>query len=243
VCGQQTVTPATTTVYSLRVVYPDREEIKTVTVAVTPALQSWPHTVRVLDNRQLYYLRLMAAGEIRARVEWTGSQSDLSLIIYGPGQSEPYAQVNGASPLEVAYTVTAGDLAAGATWRVSIVSAGIGQAKGPLSLTYPGGSSASPYADEFKVLPGYSSAVSLIVLNDPGTINSRATWTGLPFDLELGIKGPGQATYYARQNGNSPLQVGYVVTAADLAAGDTWQVLLNALTLTDTEANIELTYP
>jgi hypothetical protein len=41
--------------------------------------------------------------------------------------------------------------------------------------------------------------------------------------LALILNGPGQTSYFARQDGNSPLRVDYEVTQADIARGDNWQ--------------------
>ena len=242
--GQQEVHPAATTTYRLRVVHGGGEETREVTITVTPVMQSWSHPIKVLDNRSIYYLRLTGAGEIRARAEWTGTQGDLALIVNGPGQEGYYARQDGVSPLEVAYTVTPGDLAAGDTWRVTVASFGSGQATGTIRLTYPGGSGTSPFADPFLVVqPGYGTAINLIVLRGPGAIQAQATWGGTPGTMAFIINGPGQVGYYARQDGSSPLSVGYTVTAGDLAAGDTWRVSLTSFAAANADGSITLTYP
>ena len=240
--GQQAVSPATTTTYELRAVHAGGEETRSVTITVLPAIQSWTHPIKVQPNRAVYHVRLTEPGEIRVRAEWTGAQSDLALIINGPGQVGYYARQDGSSPLEVAYTVTAGDLASGDDWRVTVASFGIAQADGTIRVIYPSGSS-TPFSYDFSVDPGFGSASNVLVLRDTGAIEAQATWLPAPSSLALLINGPGQVGYYARQDGSSPLNVQYTVTPADLAPGDTWLVRLVAFSPLTVEGSISLTYP
>ncbi len=240
--GQQAVSPATTTTYELRVIHAGGEETRSVTITVLPAIQTWTHPIKVQPNRAVYHLRLVEAGEIRVRAEWTGPQSDLALIINGPGQVGYYARKDGSSPLEVAYTVTAADLAAGDDWRVTIASFGAARADGTVRVIYPSGSS-TPFSYEFSVDPGFGSAANVLVLRDAGSIEAQATWLPASSGLALIVNGPGQVGYYARQDGTSPLSVQYAVTPADLAPGDTWLVRLVAFSPLTVEGNISLTYP
>jgi hypothetical protein len=240
--GQQAVSPTTTTTYELRVIHTGGEETRSVTITVLPAIQTWTHPIKVQPNRAIYHLRLVEAGEIRVRAEWTGAQSDLALIINGPGQVGYYARQDGSSPLEVAYTVTAADLAAGDDWRVTVASFGAARADGTIRVIYPSGSS-TPFSYEFSVDPGFGSAANVLVLRDTGSIEAQATWLPAPSSLALIVNGPGQVGYYARQDGASPLSVQYTVTPADLAHGDTWLVRLVAFSPLTVEGNISLTYP
>ncbi len=213
------------------------------TPACPPTEQTWAHAVDVRDFSQVYYLRLTGPGEIRVRAEWSDPGIPLALIINGPGQVGYYARQDGTSPLEVAYTVTAADFAAGDTWRVSIVNFNGTRVEGTVELTYPSGSSASPFVDSFDVQEGIGAAVNLIVLNGPGEISAEATWTGTPASMALMINGPGRVGYYARQDGGSPLSVEYTVTEADFAHGDTWRVKFKAFSTPNAEGNITITYP
>ncbi len=240
--GQQAVSPTTTTTYELRIVHAGGEETRSVTITVLPAIQSWTHPIKVQPNRAIYHLRPIAPGEIRVRAEWTGAQSDLALIINGPGQVGYYARQDGSSPLEVAYTVTAGDLATGDDWRVTVASFGTAQADGTIRVSYPSGSS-TPFSYNFSVDPGFGSAANVLVLRDAGSIEAQATWLPAPSSLALIVNGPGQVGYYARQDGSSPLSVQYTVTPADLAPGDTWLVRLVAFSPLMIEGSIDLTYP
>jgi hypothetical protein len=214
-----------------------------VTITVLAVAETWSHQVRLLDNRRIYYLRLTGPGEIRVRAEWTGAQPDLALIINGPGKTGYYARQDGTSPLQVAYTVTSGDLAAGDTWRVSIASFGTGRDDGTVRITYPSGSGTVPFTDDFAVGPDFGSAVNVIVLRGAGAIGAQATWSGVPPDLALIVNGPGQVGYYAREDGSSPLSVNYSVTPADFATGDSWRVSLTGFSAPDVEGSIQLTYP
>lgn len=241
--GQQAVSPATTTTYELRATHAGGEASKFVTITVNPTGQTWSHSLKVEANRRIYHIRLTSPGEIRVRAEWTGVQSDLALIINGPGQTGYYARRDGTSPIEVAYTVTAGDLAAGDNWRVAIASFGTGRADGTIRITYPSGSGSGPLFNDFAVAPGFGSAVSALVLNGPGSIQAGATWSGPPAAMALIVNGPGQVGYYARQDGNSPLGVGYTVTPADFGHGDTWFVSLTALSPPSADGSMNLTYP
>jgi hypothetical protein len=241
--GQQAVSPPTTTTYELRVVHAGGEEIRQVTITVTPAAQTWSHPFKVTPNRTVYYLRLLAPGEILVQAEWTGAQSDLALIINGPGKTGYYARQDGTSPLQVAYTVTAADLGTGADWRVTVASFGSERADGTVRITYPSGSSSSPFVTQFAVGPGFGSSVSVIVLNGAGQIDAQASWTPPGSSLGFIINGPGQVGYYARQDGSSPLGVSYTVTPADLSHGDTWRVSLTAFSPMNVGGSVNLTYP
>jgi hypothetical protein len=182
-------------------------------------------------------------GTIAAHVEWTGTQSGLSVIINGPGQTGYYARVDGTSPIDISYTVTDADFATGNDWRVSVVSFGSGRADGTIDLTYPSGSTAVPiFTDEFVVDQGYGSSTSLIRLLNPGTISGEATWSGPPGNMALIINGPGQVGYYARQDGSSPLEVSYEVTNADLAFGDIWRVSVSAFSAPNAEGSLSLSF-
>jgi hypothetical protein len=240
--GQKAVSPTATTTYELRVTHAGGEETRSVTITVLPAIQTWTHPIKVLPNRAVYHLRLTGPGEIRVRAEWTGAQSDLALLINGPGQVGYYARQDGSSPLEVAYTVTAADLAAGDDWRVTVASFGTARADGTVRVIYPSGSS-TPFSYEFAVDPGFGSAANVLVLRDAGSIEAQATWLPASSGLALIVNGPGQVGYYARQDGTSPLSVQYTVTPADLAHGDSWLVRLVALSALTVEGNISLTYP
>ncbi|MGD9049253.1 MAG: hypothetical protein PVF77_14440, partial [Anaerolineae bacterium] len=241
--GQQAVSPATTTTYELRVTHAGGEEVRQVTITVVPTSQTWSHPFRIIPNRRIYHLRLTQPGQIRVRAEWTGAQSDLALIINGPGKTGYYARQDGTSPLEVAYNVSGADLAAGDHWRVSIASFGSARADGTVRITYPSGSSTTPFVTEFSVAPGFGGAISLIVLQSAGAIDAQATWSAPSSSLGFIINGPGQVGYYARQDGTSPLGVQYTVTPADFAAGDTWRVSLTAFSPLNVEGTVNLTYP
>jgi serine/threonine protein kinase len=211
---------------------------------VFPIYQLWLHDLSVSESRQVYHLRMTAPGTIAAHVEWTGTQSDLAVIINGPGQVGYYARVDGSSPIDVSYTVTDADFATGNDWRVSIVSFGSGRADGTIDLTYPSGSTAVPIlTTDFVVDTGYGNSTSLVRLINPGTISGEATWSGAPGNMALIINGPGQVGYYARQDGASPLEVSYTVTEADLAFGDIWRVSVAAFSAPSATGSVSLSFP
>ncbi|HEX8229286.1 MAG TPA: hypothetical protein VF826_08230 [Chloroflexia bacterium] len=215
----------------------------TATATAVPP-QIWTHPVNVLSNRTYYYLRLTGPGQIRARATWSGSQANLALIINGPGQTGFYARQDGASTLEVAYTVTPADFATGDTWRVAVASFGAGEAEGSIQITYPSGSPTSPLQTNFVVSPNSGSAVSVVVLRGPGPLAAQTNWTGTPANLALIINGPGQTGFYARQDGPSTLSANYVVTPADFAAGANWLVRVVSFSAgTDTSGHIQMAIP
>jgi hypothetical protein len=94
----------------------------------------------VVANNSVHAISLLVleeAGEIEAQATWTGTPSNLALIINGPGQVGYYARRDGSSPLSVSYTVSESDLASGDTWRISLVSFSSADAQGEIHLTYP----------------------------------------------------------------------------------------------------------
>ncbi len=210
-------------------------------IAVLP--QTWQYPMSLVDSRTIYYIRMTAPGQIKVHAAWTGNPSNLAIIINGPGKAGAYARQDGASPLETTYNVTAADLAAGDTWQVTVASFSTGRADGTVQITYPSGSSQSPFEDQFAILNGSGKVVSVLVLKRPGTIEAQAAWTGSPASLAHIINGPGQVGYFARNDGPSPLSVSYTVTADNLAGGDTWRVSLVSFSTPSAEGNISLTYP
>ena len=215
----------------------------TATKTSTPAPQTIQHAISVTNARDIYHIRLTAAGEIKVHATWTGSQSGLALIINGPGQVAFFARQDGASPLDVTYTLTPADFAAGKDWTVSVASFGTGQASGTVSITYPSGSSQSPFQDSFSLSTTGGRVVHVLVLKRAGPIQAQATWTGTPAGMALIVNGPGQVGYFARQDGGSPLNVSYTVTAANFAAGDTWRVSLASFTAPNANGNFKVTFP
>ncbi len=211
--------------------------------AIANIPQSWTHPVDLLSNRVVYNLRLISPGQIRVRLDWSGSQGDLALIINGPGQVNSYAREDGGTGLEVAYTVTPADFASGEHWRVTIASFGSGEAEGGAEFTYPGGASSDPITTEFTINPTSGRSVSLMILKRSGPIGSQAEWTGLPAQLALILNGPGQTDYYARQDGSSPQSLAYDVSPADFAAGEIWMLSLVSFVEADIHGNIAIEYP
>ncbi|MHB1295105.1 MAG: protein kinase domain-containing protein [Anaerolineae bacterium] len=209
---------------------------------------TWKHAFTLMERRAVYDLRLVQAGQIRVRATWTGTQSGLALIINGPGQTGAYARKDGSSPLEVVYDVSDANLAAGEHWWVSVASFGTGEASGTVEITYPGGSSVSPFTDSFTVKQGYATSTSVVVIrrllvDSGGTLEAHATWTGSPTDLALILNGPGQVGYYARQDGASPLTVSFSAADADLDKGDTWRFSLVSFSAANAQGEVALNYP
>ena len=246
-----TPTPASTaTATATATTRPSDTPTATATVAPSPTstslpqVQSWTHAIGLLDNRQIYYLRLTGPGLISVNAAFTGPQNNLAIIINGPGQGGYYARQDGASPLQASYNVTASDFSTGDTWRVTIASFGSQRADGTVTISYPSGAATGAFTNEFAVLPDYGNITSVLVLRNNGVINAQSSWTGTPSTLAFIINGPGQVGYYAREDGSSPLSVSYNVSGSDFAAGDYWRVSLAAFSDPSiSNANIMLNYP
>ncbi len=214
-----------------------------ITVVPLPGSAVVEHDYDLLDKAQYYRLQLTAPGVIRAEATWSGTQTNLALIINGPGQVGYYARSDGPSGTSVSYNVTAADLAAGRTWVVSIVSFGAGNADGTVEITYPSGSTTSPFRERFIAQPGDVRVTDVVVVKRAGPLEALTTWSGTPVELTMFINGPGQVGYYARTYGASPLSAAYTVTAADVAAGDTWRVSVVSYSAADVHGNMRITYP
>ena len=208
-----------------------------------PLSQSREHDIYLAGNRNIYHLRLTEPGVIWARTVWTGSQSDLSLILNGPAGTSAFSRENGPSPLEVKWEATSAEWDVSDEWTVTVASFGTDAAAGTIELDYPSGSAETLFEDSWRIADGYASSIDLLVLNRTGTIRAEATWTGRPINLTMMIYGPGQAVYYARRDGSSPLTVSYAVTEDDLEHGDIWRVYLVSFDSPDIDGKISLTYP
>jgi hypothetical protein len=215
----------------------------TATATNTPTPQSMQHAIAVTNARDIYHIRLIAAGQIKVHATWTGSQGSLALIINGPGQVGYFARKDGVSPLDVAYTVTPANFAAGSDWTVSVASFGTGQASGTVTITYPSGSSTSPFQEGFTLSNTSGRVIHVLVLKRAGPIQAQATWTGTPTSMALIVNGPGQVGYFARQDGGSPLNVSYMVTAVNFLVGDTWRVSLASFSAPNANGTFKVTFP
>jgi len=90
------------------------------------------------NGEEVSVLVLHGAGAIAAQSNWTGTPTNMALIINGPGQVGYFARQDGPSPLSVNYNVTPANFAAGDTWLVSLVSFNSGSnATGQINVTYP----------------------------------------------------------------------------------------------------------
>ncbi|MCB0032031.1 MAG: hypothetical protein KDE28_29175, partial [Anaerolineales bacterium] len=230
---------------------PTTEFTPTPTATVTPTAtatepleQDRSSEVSVVNNRTIYYIRLTEPGLITVNASWTGAQSQLSLLINGPGQQGFYARQDGSSELSVSYQVTADDFDDGDEWRVTVASFGSDRADGTITISYPSGSTDGAFETTFVVVPSSGSAVKVLVLNDAGPIEAEAEWNGDPNSLALIVNGPGQVNAYARQDSDSPVSVNYTVTASDFSAGDYWRVSLTTFSVIDSlTATMTLTHP
>lgn len=211
--------------------------------AVSSVPQTWTHPVDMLSNRTVINLRLVAPGQIRVRLAWTGNQDTLALMVNGPGQDNVYAREDGGTGLEVAYTVTATDFANGDHWRLTIASFGSGEAQGRAEITYPSATDSSPIQLDFTISPTSGRSVSLLVLRRSGTVSAQADWVGQPPDLALILNGPGQTGSYARQDGSNPLNLVYDVQSSEFGAGDVWFISLASFLEADLQGEITINFP
>jgi hypothetical protein len=88
-------------------------------------------------DRDIFNFTVNNVGTIFAEATWTGSASNLALILNGPGQEGYYMREDGTSPLSLSYTVTSADLSEGKDWRISIINFEDGNADGTVMITYP----------------------------------------------------------------------------------------------------------
>lgn len=201
-------------------------------IGTAPAL---PFSIGLSDKDEYHFL-VGSPGEIRVQATWTGSASNLALILNGPGQVNAYARQDGPSPLEIRYLVTSADVSKGEFWTIGIWNFGGGAADGDLILTSPGApfsvgsGSAGPFEIYFPV-------------RSPGLISAQAIWAGSA-DLDLALNGPGNFGTHAL--GSSPLGKGYMVTNDDLLKGQTWLLTLENHELDPSQTatgTIHLSYP
>jgi hypothetical protein len=88
-------------------------------------------------DRDIFNFTVNNVGTIFAEATWTGSASNLALILNGPGQEGYYMREDGTSPLSLSYTITSADLTKGKDWRISIINFEEGNADGNVMITYP----------------------------------------------------------------------------------------------------------
>ncbi|MDI7277984.1 MAG: hypothetical protein QME94_18540, partial [Anaerolineae bacterium] len=231
----------------VRVLAPTPTPTPSPTVTPTPQ-PSWEHPIRLLGNRTVFHIWVQKAGPISVQAAWSGTQSQLSLIINGPGKEGAYARHDGPSPLSVSYNVTEADLAAGNWWRVTVASFGSGQATGDIQIKYESGSATVPFSSQFAVAPARAASVSVAVAfrllrDSPATIKADATWTGSPAELTLDISSVWHRAPYASRKAGSPLSVVYEAPDSELDRGDTWIFTLTSTSDADAQGTIKLYYP
>jgi serine/threonine protein kinase len=209
---------------------------------LVPLNQAWEHDFHLVGSRTIYYIRLTEPGMISARAVWTGSQSNLALMIGADGVGTTVRQ-DGGSPLVATWTVTQEQFDESRVWRVTVASFGSGSANGTVEITYPSGSTVTPFSDGFTIADDYALSVAVLVLNRAGTINAQVSWSGTPSNLALILNGPGQVGYYARRDGPTGLDLSYEVTQADFDKGDTWRVSLVSFSQADATGTVTLTHP
>lgn len=99
----------------------------------------------IFGDRDVFDFEVRTPGTIRVEARWTGSASNLALILNGPGQEGHYQRIDGRSPLAVTQQVTRAILARGTRWKASIVNfSRKGAAIGTATVNYPGGDPGGP---------------------------------------------------------------------------------------------------
>ncbi len=209
---------------------------------------NWEFDYQYLDNRTIIYLRLTEPGLINAQATWSGTQSDLALIINGPGQPGYYARHDGPSGLTVQYNVTQDDLNHGDTWRLSVASFGNGQADGQVQISYKSGDT-HPVTVRFNIKPGRPAVVAVFVprrlINTwGGTVKAKATWTGSPDQSTLAIQAANGDAPFASKDGASGVTTTYEGSAADFNSFIYWTATLKAnWSGVNTNGHMKLWYP
>ncbi len=206
-----------------------------ITVIFIGTIAALPFSIGSGDKDEYSFI-VGTPGEIRVQAAWTGTASNLALILNGPGQVNAYARQDGSSPLDLRYTVTNADVAKGEIWTIGIWNFGAGTADGDLSLTSPG----------YPFSLGFTSADKVEIyftVRSPGLISAQASWTGSASDLDLSLNGPGNFGTHAL--GASPLGKSYMVTNDDILKGQTWTVTLESheQDWTTASGTLRLAYP
>jgi hypothetical protein len=89
-----------------------------------------------------------------------------------------------------------------------------------------------------RILPGLSSGVinaqlpsvrKTFQVTKPGLIKATLTWNAKVCPLTLALFGPGQAGYYARQDGESPLSFEVAVSENHIARGKEWTITIDCI--------------
>jgi hypothetical protein len=98
-------------------------------------------------DRIIFPFEAACPGRIQATATWSGSASNLALILNGESQVGYFARIDGSSPLFLSYDVSDGDVASGGRWQLSLVNFSGGEAQGDIEFSYPlcNNSDALPY--------------------------------------------------------------------------------------------------
>jgi hypothetical protein len=88
-------------------------------------------------EREAIEFNLAQTGEIRAFAEWSPAETELSLILFRPGQMNYIARTDGSSPAELVYEVTEGDTLKGTDWKLKVVNMAGEKVSGQVRINYP----------------------------------------------------------------------------------------------------------
>ena len=92
-------------------------------------------------NEVEFRLKIINSGRIKAVANWSGTATNLALILNGPGMVQAYARRDGPSPLTLEFEVNPELLNRGNDWRLRLVNFRVEtSAKGTITITLPAGS-------------------------------------------------------------------------------------------------------
>ncbi|MBI1877221.1 MAG: hypothetical protein HYR94_03130 [Chloroflexi bacterium] len=115
--------------------------------------------------RATFSFNIRESGCIWAKATWTGTASNLSLILNGPDDQAPaYNRQDGTSDLVLAYSVKADDLKSGISWTITIANFGGGTASGEITIEIP----PTQVPCEVEALPGKSPGQIMLSWNYTG---------------------------------------------------------------------------
>lgn len=123
-------------------------------------------------------------GTITLTVEWTGPRN-LRLVLYGPGQEDPYLDVRATSPMTQTFAITSEILRGGQgrwKWQFQLGNASDALAQGSVSVTYP---KSLPKINYFKPEPLHGD--SLPLLSQESSIARYAAFPSQEFTLNWSV--------------------------------------------------------
>lgn len=87
--------------------------------------------------REIVPFTVEKTGIISAVVTWGPANTEVAVILNGPGQTSFYARKDGKNPLTLTYTVTEQDLKKGKDWRISVTNFVNPKVEGKVKVEFP----------------------------------------------------------------------------------------------------------